>query len=107
TDLGHMPDIVADARTEDKANQASGLAIDCHERRFRIEDSATGEAHDVIQEAQRAAEGVVLVVDLRVDMPAICGRDHGGGGLVISFGPGADFDVSMGSKVRRSRLCET
>src|SRR5713226_4703475 len=66
-----------------------------------IEGAASGEAHDIVQETQRAGEGAVLIVDLGIDMAAVGGRDQGSGGLVILLRPGTDF--KLGRKRRQSR----
>ena len=48
-----------------------------------------------------------MVVDLRIHVPAISGRDDGGGGLKIGFGPIADLDACRGrglGEIARSAL---
>src|SRR5579862_9746309 len=93
-----MSDVVAHARAEDQSDHTFRSTIEYNEGRLGIEDAAPRESHDVIQEAQRSAQRVVLIVNLRVDVPTIRSGDNGGRGLIIAFGPGTDLYV----RVRRS-----
>jgi hypothetical protein len=94
-----VADIGADLRAEDDADERAGAAIEDDEGGAGIEGAAAGEADDVIEEAERAGEGAVLIVDFGVDVAAIGGGDNGGGGLVLIFGPGAKFE--FGGEGRR------
>src|SRR5947209_14972240 len=44
---------------------------------------------------------MVLIVDLRIDMPAISRSDHGGRRLIVVVSPGADLDFGMSGDSRR------
>jgi hypothetical protein len=62
-DLRYVPNVLADARAEQQAgNRARGL-VQRHKRRVRVKHSATGKADNIIQEAQRAVQAAVLIVD--------------------------------------------
>ena len=99
-----MADIGADLRAEDDADERAGAAIEDDEGGAGIEGAAAGEADDVIEEAERAGEGAVLIVDFGVDVAAIGGGNNGGGGLVLIFGPAAKFE--FGGEGRRGlRSC--
>lgn len=61
--LGDVSYIVPDTGTENQADHVMKWLAERDKRRLRIEYPTTGEAHDIVQEAQRAAESAVLVVD--------------------------------------------
>ena len=48
-----------------------------------IEDAAAGEAHDVVEKAQGAVQGTVLVVDAGVDVADVGLVDQLGGRLIV------------------------
>jgi len=57
---------VAHARTEQQRNGLLGVPLDDDMRGLRGEDSAAGESADVVQEALRAVDGAVLIVNAAV-----------------------------------------
>src|SRR5258708_25008099 len=90
-----MANILAHARTQDQSDQVPRLAIQRYKRRLSVKDAASRETHDVVKEAQRSAQGVILIVDLSIDVAAIRRGNHGGGRLVVAVGPGANFNFGM------------
>ena len=92
-DLGDVADVVPDAGAEQDSDGGLGGTVDGDERGGRVEDSAAGKAHDVVEEAERAGDGAVLVVDVAIDVAGVGGGDDGGGGLVVVFGPAVNFDL--------------
>src|ERR1700687_3212706 len=99
--LSDVPNVGTHPRAEDQADQGLVAALEDHEGCLGIESAASGEAHYVVEKAQRAGEGAVLIVDLGIDMAAVGGGDQRGGGLVFLLGPGTDF--KLGRKRRQSR----
>ena len=67
-ELGDVAALRADARAEHQADEFAAGALDDHVRDLRGEDAAAGVAHDVVQKAQGAVDGAVLVVDEAVGM---------------------------------------
>src|SRR5208337_3854753 len=65
-ELGDVSNVIADARAEEDSDAGLGGAMHGDERSGGIEDSAAGEAHDVVQEAQRSGDGAVLVVNIAI-----------------------------------------
>ena len=92
-DLGDVADVVADAGAEQDSDAGLGGTVDGDEGGDRVEDSAAGKADDVVEEAERAGDGAVLVVDVAIDVSGVGGGDDGGGGLVVVFGPAVKFDL--------------
>ena len=74
----------ARASTRSIRSCSSTLRSSATKRRLRIEHAASGKTHDVVEKAQRSAQRVVLIVDLRIHVAAIRRRDHGGRGLIVS-----------------------
>ena len=87
----------AHQRAENEADQRARTAIEDNKRRLGIESPAPGEAHDVVEKAQRAGQSAVLIVDLGIDVATIGGRDQRGGRLVFLLRPRTNF------KLRRKR----
>src|SRR6267154_1754986 len=71
-----------------------------------IEYTATGKADNVVQEAERAVHGPVLIVDVRINMPAVGSGNYGGGRLEILFYPAAEFNVRQGPDLRPQGILE-
>src|SRR5262245_37390919 len=90
-----MPNIVADPRAKDESDHAAAALVNRHEGRFRIERAAARKSNDVTQKTQRAAKRPVLVVDVSIDMPAVCGADDRSSGLMILVRPQTQFDVPI------------
>src|SRR5215472_11312587 len=101
-----MSNIVPDPRTEDQSDQSSRFTVQRHERRLGIKYAASRKAHDVVEETKRAAQRVVLVIDLRVHMTAVGRRNHCRGRLVVRFGPLPYFHFGMGCEFLWHRLSE-
>jgi hypothetical protein len=92
-DLGDVAYVVAHPGAEQECNAGAGGTVDGYERRDGVEDSAAREAHDVVEEAQRAGDGAVLVVDITVDVAPVGRGDDAGSRLIIGFGPAMNFNV--------------
>ena len=92
-ELGDVGDVVGDARAEDHGDECAGGAIAEDPGVVGLEDAAAGEADDVVQEAEGAVEGAVLVVDEGVDVAGVGLVDEFGCGLVGGGGPAGEFDV--------------
>src|SRR5216683_2665521 len=101
-DLRDVADIGAHLRAEDESDQRAGAALEDDEGCLRIEGAAPGEAHDVVQKAQRAGKRPVLVVDLGINVSAVGGSNQRGG----RFGREASgcFPMSKFMKTRGWRL---
>src|SRR5260370_21357593 len=91
--LSDVPNVGTYPRAEDQADQRLAAALEDHEGCLGVESAASGEAHDVVEKAQRAGEGAVLIVDLGIVMAALGGGDQRVGGLVLLLGPGTDFKL--------------
>ena len=70
-ELRDMGDVAGDARAEEHSDEHSVAFVAQHPGGVGIEDAAAGEADDVVEEAQGAVEGAVLVVDAGVDVALI------------------------------------
>src|SRR5450631_362229 len=90
-----MAYVAAHARAQDQADQTLRLTIQGYERRLGVEHAASREPHDVIEEAQRSAESMVLVVDLGIDVAAIRSGNDGRRGLVVAVYPWSNFNFGM------------
>jgi len=93
-DLGDVSDIGADARAEQDSDAGVGGTVESDERGGWIEDSAAGKANDVVQKAQGAGDGAVLVVDVAIDVSAIGGGDDVGGRLVVNLAPAMNLNLA-------------
>jgi len=60
--LSDVADVGADARAQDQSNQTFRPAIPGHERGVGIEHAASGEAHDIVEKAQRSTESVICLL---------------------------------------------
>jgi hypothetical protein len=89
-ELGDVANVGVDARAEDHAGHGAGAPVAQHPGELRLEDAAAGEADDVVQEAQRAVQGAVLVVDEGVGVAGVGGVDQFAGGLVVLRRPGGE-----------------
>ncbi len=58
-----------------------------------FEDAAAGEADDVVEEAERAVKGAVLIVDESVDVSDVGLLDELGCCLIVGGGPAGELDV--------------
>ena len=95
-ELGDVGGVGCDAGTEqDGGEGAGGVAcagtVDEREGAFGVEGAAAGEANDVVEEAEGAGEGAVLVVDFGVDVAEVGEVDELGGGVVEGGLPGAEL----------------
>jgi hypothetical protein len=92
-DLRDVSYVVTHAGTEQDSDASVSRAVEGYERRGGVEDSAAGEAHDVVEEAERAGDGAVLVVDVAVNVSAVCRGNDVGSRLIVGFGPAMNFNV--------------
>ena len=67
-ELGDVGDVVGDAGAEDHAGESAGAGVAEDPGFAGVEYAAAGEADDVVEEAEGAVEGAVLVVDAGVDV---------------------------------------
>ena len=67
-DLGDVGGVVADAGTEHEGGEFFGAVLDDDLGGGGVEGAAAGKADDVVQEAERAGDGAVLVVDVAVEV---------------------------------------
>src|SRR5271163_4610198 len=92
-DLRDVANIGAHQRAENEADERARAALDNNEGCPGIKSAASRKAHDVVEKAQRAGKGAVLIVDLGIDVAAVGGSDQGGGGLIFLLGPGTYFEL--------------
>ncbi len=83
TELGDVGDVVGDAGAEDHGDEGAGAGVAEDPGLVRLEDAAAGEADDVVEEAEGAVEGAVLIVDEGVDVAGVGLVDEFGCGLVV------------------------
>ena len=95
-ELGDVRDVVGDAGAEQQADEGAGAAAFKNPRVAWLKDTAAREADDVVEEAQRAVQRAVLVVDLGVDVALVREVDEVGGGLVVLGQPATKDDVAVG-----------
>src|SRR5260370_1396375 len=105
-DLGHVAHVLAHAGAQDEPDQSFRLAIQGYVGRLRVEDATSREANDVIEKTQRAAERMVLVIDLSIDVSAVCRSNDSGRGLVVPIRPRTDFNIGMRTNRFRCRLSQ-
>jgi hypothetical protein len=82
-ELGDVGDVVGYAGAEKHSDEGAVAAIAQDPGGVGIEDAAAGEADDVVEEAQGAVEGTVLVIDAGVDVAGVGLVDELGCGLVV------------------------
>ena len=92
-ELGDVSDVFGDTGAEDHAGESGGSGVAEDPGLACIEYTAAREADDVVQEAERAVEGTVLVVDEGVDVSGGGAVDELGGGRGVGGGPAAEFVV--------------
>ena len=92
-ELGNVGNVVGDAGTENHGDEGTGGAVAEDPGVVGFEDAAAGEADDVVEEAERAVEGAVLVVDEGVDVAGVGLVDELGCSLVGGGGPAGELDV--------------
>ena len=92
-ELGDVSDVAGYAGAEKHSDDGSAAFVAEDPGCAGIEDSAAGEADDVVEETEGAVEGAVLVVDAGVDVVEIRLMDELGGCLVVVGGPAEEFDV--------------
>jgi len=105
-ELCDVSDIFADAGAENKADEFPGGTAHENTGGRGVEVSATGEADDIVKEAQRAGSGAVLIVDVTVEVSAICRCDEMGGGVEIVFAPGAKLKIGVDGGCSRRDIRE-
>src|SRR5690242_410594 len=66
-------------------------SMECRDRCAGVENSAAGIVDDVAQEAKRATQRAVLIVDGAIHMVAIGACDQRGGFLEVTLVPGNNF----------------
>ena len=76
-----------DAGDECKSFELAAAFVADDEGVLRIEDTAAGKAHDVVQEAERALDAAVLIVDMGVAVVLVAAVDKVAGGLVVDGCP--------------------
>src|ERR1700733_15886571 len=81
-ELGDVGYVAGYAGAEKHSDEGSVTVIAEDPGGVGLEDSAAGEADDVVEETQGAVEGTVLVVDAGVDVVEVGLVDELGGGLV-------------------------
>ena len=91
--LGDVAAQGADAGAEDEGHQFVAGAVNDDMRGWWAEDSAAGVADDIVEEAQGAMHGAVLIVDETVGMITIGFGDKPAGGGQIVIVPGAQFEA--------------
>jgi hypothetical protein len=82
-ELRDVRDIVRDTGAQEHANQSAVAFVAEDPGSFRVEDAAAGEADDVVEEAQGAVQGAILVVDTGVKVSEVGLVDELGGGLIV------------------------
>ena len=80
SDVGYVR---GDAGAEEHADEGSVAAVAENPGGGGIEDSAAGEADDIVEETEGAVERAVLVVDAGVYVVKVGLVDEFGGGLVV------------------------
>ena len=102
-ELRDVTDVGAHSRAEKQALNEAAAFVTEHPRIGRVEDAAAGEADDVVQEAQRALDGGVLVVDLAVDVAEVGAVDEVAGSGIEIFVPGNEAEA--GGQASLSASC--
>jgi hypothetical protein len=92
-ELGDVGDVLGDTGAEEEADEGSGVLVANDPGVSGLEGSASGEADDVVEEAQRAVEGTVLVINLRIDVVGVRVVNERGRSLVEVRGPGDKLSV--------------
>jgi len=88
-ELRDVRDLIGDAGTEHNTDQCAGARLAEHPRVLRIEDTAAGKTHDVMQKTKRSMQRAVLVVDASVDVSGISLVNQLRCGLIIVRRPAA------------------
>jgi len=91
--LSNVRDIVGDTGAEHHADQSAVVSVSQYPGFVRVEDATAGEADDVVKETQRAVQGTVLVVYLRVDVSDVGVVNELCRSLVVVGGPWEEVDV--------------
>src|SRR5215472_9724042 len=102
--LGYVSHIFPDTRAKYQPDRRLGRLMNCHERRFRIEDTAAGKPHDIVQEAHGTRAREVLIVDLGVDVVAIRSGNDACRSLIILLQPSPYSDLLRRIEYRRFQL---
>ena len=92
-ELGDVGYVVGYAGAEEHAGEGVGIFVAENPGFVGVEDTAAGEADDVVKETQGAVQRAVLVVDACVDVFEVGLVDQLRGGLVVIGGPGEKLDV--------------
>jgi hypothetical protein len=92
-ELGDVGYVVGYAGAQQHSDESSVALIAEDPGRVGIEDAATGEADDVVEEAQGTVQGTVLIVDAGVDVAEVGLVDQLGGCLIVIGGPAYELDI--------------
>src|SRR4051794_27743614 len=96
-----MSHIRLDHRAQDQSDDRAVVSIANHKRSFWIEDTASWEAHDVVQKSHGAGDGAVLVVDVGIHVVAVGSGDDGGRTLKFFFAPAPQLELGGNRLFRR------
>ncbi len=93
-----MLNIVPDLGAKNQARECAGSTVHQYVRGLPVEHAAAGETDDVVQEAQRARDGAVLVVDGRIQVALIGMGDKRAGEVEVVLLPGAKLQPMRGQR---------
>src|ERR1700749_1122093 len=102
-----MAHFVPDKTRQRDACHGAGSRVESNERGRPEERPAAWKLHDVVDKTPSSRKCPVLIVDLAVDVVAICERNDPGGGFVVIVCPRLDMvSLEGGAGRHRGRLCD-